>query len=128
MTSDEPYRWLEAVANRREYIRDQLKGGTPVFALSRPEGILLLGVGQGPVVSVVAICVAGFLYFTKLELTSPAKETASAGKADAPKPSPSLAPSASPTPTQSAWAMISTWCPQVSTAFPDCRFCIRKIW
>ncbi|HZR16446.1 MAG TPA: 20S proteasome subunit A/B [Verrucomicrobiae bacterium] len=45
--TEEPYRWLEAISNRREYIRDQLKGGTPVFALSRPEGILLLGVGQG---------------------------------------------------------------------------------
>ena len=47
MTTDEPYRWLEAIANRREYIRDQLKGATPVFALSRPEGVLLLGVGTG---------------------------------------------------------------------------------
>jgi proteasome alpha subunit len=45
--TEEPYRWLEAISNRREYIRDQLKTGTPVFALSRPEGILLLGVGQG---------------------------------------------------------------------------------
>jgi len=45
--TDEPYRWLEAVANRREYIRDQLKGATPVFAFSRPEGILLCGVGAG---------------------------------------------------------------------------------
>jgi proteasome alpha subunit len=45
--NDEPYRWLEAVANRREYIRDQLKGATPVFAFSRPEGIFLLGVGSG---------------------------------------------------------------------------------
>jgi proteasome alpha subunit len=45
--TEEPYRWLEAIGNRREYIRDQLKGGTPVFAASRPEGILLLGVGQG---------------------------------------------------------------------------------
>ena len=43
--TEEPYRWLEAISNRREYIREQLKGGTPVFALSRPEGILLLGVG-----------------------------------------------------------------------------------
>ncbi len=47
MMTDEPYRWLEAVANRREYIRDQLKGATPVFAFSRPEGILLVGVGSG---------------------------------------------------------------------------------
>jgi len=45
--TEEPYRWLEAIGNRREYIRDQLKGATPVFALSRPEGILLLGMGQG---------------------------------------------------------------------------------
>jgi len=45
--TEEPYRWLEAISNRREYIRDQLKGGTPVFAVSRKEGILLLGVGQG---------------------------------------------------------------------------------
>jgi proteasome alpha subunit len=45
--TEEPYRWLEAIGNRREYIRDQLKGGTPVFACSRPEGILLIGVGQG---------------------------------------------------------------------------------
>ncbi|MEO7414479.1 MAG: 20S proteasome subunit A/B [Opitutaceae bacterium] len=47
MSTDEPYRWLDAIANRREYIRDQLKGATPVFALSRPEGIFLLGVGTG---------------------------------------------------------------------------------
>ena len=45
--TEEPYRWLEAIGNRREYIRDQLKGGTPVFAISRPEGIFLLGVGAG---------------------------------------------------------------------------------
>ena len=39
--TEEPYRWLEAIGNRREYIREQMKGGSPVFALSRPEGILL---------------------------------------------------------------------------------------
>ena len=44
---DEPYRWLDAIRNRREYIRDQMRGGTPVFAASRPEGILLLGAGGG---------------------------------------------------------------------------------
>ena len=44
---EEPYRWLEAIGNRREYIQEQMKGGTPVFAVSRPEGILLVGVGQG---------------------------------------------------------------------------------
>ncbi len=45
--TEEPYRWLEAIGNRREYIAEQLRGGTPVFALSRPEGVLLLGVGIG---------------------------------------------------------------------------------
>jgi proteasome alpha subunit len=44
---EEPYRWLEAVANRRDYVREQLKGGSPVFAASLPDGILLLGVGSG---------------------------------------------------------------------------------
>ncbi len=44
---EEPYRWLEAVANRREYIQDQLRGATPVFAVSRPEGVFLLGAGPG---------------------------------------------------------------------------------
>src|SRR5580698_7644924 len=45
--TEEPYRWLEAIGNRREYVREQLKGGSPVFAASLPEGILLLGVGGG---------------------------------------------------------------------------------
>lgn len=47
LMTEEPYRWLEAVANRREYVREQLKGGSPVFAASLPDGILLLGVGTG---------------------------------------------------------------------------------
>src|SRR5205814_152942 len=45
--TEEPYRWLEAVSNRREYVREQLKGGSPAFAVSLPDGILLLGVGAG---------------------------------------------------------------------------------
>jgi proteasome alpha subunit len=45
--TEEPYRWLEAVSNRRDYVREQLKGGSPVFAASLPDGILLLGVGSG---------------------------------------------------------------------------------
>ncbi len=44
---EEPYRWLEAIGNRREYVTEQLKGGSPVFAASLPDGILLLGVGSG---------------------------------------------------------------------------------
>jgi proteasome alpha subunit len=45
--TEEPYRWLEAVANRRDYVREQLKDGSPVLAASLPSGILLLGVGDG---------------------------------------------------------------------------------
>ncbi len=45
--TEEPYRWLEAVGNRRDYVREQLKGGSPVFAASLPDGILLLAVGSG---------------------------------------------------------------------------------
>src|SRR5476651_298087 len=40
--TEEPYRWLEAVTNRREYIEDQLAPGLPVVALSAGPGILLL--------------------------------------------------------------------------------------
>jgi proteasome alpha subunit len=42
--TEEPYRWLEAIQNRREYIEDQLGPGLPVVALSAGPGILLLGV------------------------------------------------------------------------------------
>src|SRR5512133_3237800 len=44
---EEPYRWLEAIGNRREYVHEQLKGGSPVFAVSLEAGIVLLGVGSG---------------------------------------------------------------------------------
>ncbi|MDD4933287.1 MAG: proteasome subunit alpha [Methylacidiphilaceae bacterium] len=39
---EEPYRWLEAVQNRREYIEDQLRGAAPVVAVSGEPGILML--------------------------------------------------------------------------------------
>jgi len=45
--TEEPYRWLEAVGQRREYVREQLRDGSPVFAVSLPDGVLLLGVGTG---------------------------------------------------------------------------------
>lgn len=45
--TEEPYRWLEAIANRRDYVLNQLKGGSPVLAASLPDGILLVGVGSG---------------------------------------------------------------------------------
>jgi proteasome alpha subunit len=42
--TEEPYRWLEAITNRREYIEDQLTPGLPVVALSAEPGILFLTV------------------------------------------------------------------------------------
>src|SRR5277367_4271481 len=42
--TEEPYRWLEAITNRREYIEDQLSPGLPVVAISADPGILLLTV------------------------------------------------------------------------------------
>src|SRR5688572_33022489 len=45
--TEEPYRWLEAIGNRREYVREQLKGAAPAFAVKMADGILLLGVGSG---------------------------------------------------------------------------------
>jgi proteasome alpha subunit len=41
--TEEPYRWLEAINNRREYIEDQLSTGRPVAALSCDAGILMVG-------------------------------------------------------------------------------------
>src|SRR5436190_17194137 len=38
---DEPYRWVEAIANRREYIEHQLAAGSPIVALSYADGILM---------------------------------------------------------------------------------------
>lgn len=43
---EEPYRWVEAIQNRREYIEHQLAVGSPIAALSCAEGILLLTVGH----------------------------------------------------------------------------------
>lgn len=43
---DEPYRWLEAVANRREYIQDQLKGGSPIVLVGYDGGLLLATIGR----------------------------------------------------------------------------------
>jgi proteasome alpha subunit len=38
---EEPFRWVEAIANRREYIEDQLAPGSPIVALSYRDGVLL---------------------------------------------------------------------------------------
>jgi len=40
--TEEPYRWVEAISNRREYIEHQLAGGSPIVALSYKDGVLFL--------------------------------------------------------------------------------------
>ena len=44
---EEPYRWVEAVGNRRQYLDDQFKQGSPIVALSYTDGILLLTFSRG---------------------------------------------------------------------------------
>jgi proteasome alpha subunit len=43
---EEPYRWVEAIANRREYIEGQLAPGSPIAALGYREGILFITLGR----------------------------------------------------------------------------------
>lgn len=44
---EEPYKWVEAVANRRQYLDEQFKQGSPVVALGYTGGIVLLTVSKG---------------------------------------------------------------------------------
>lgn len=44
---EEPYRWVEAVGNRRQYLDEQFKQGSPVVALSYQDGILLFTASRG---------------------------------------------------------------------------------
>lgn len=44
--TEEPFRWVEAIANRREYIEHQLAGGSPIAAFSYRDGILLFALGR----------------------------------------------------------------------------------
>jgi proteasome alpha subunit len=43
---EEPYRWVEAIANRGEYIETQLSSGSPIVALGYRDGILFLTLGK----------------------------------------------------------------------------------
>src|SRR4029078_8429747 len=43
---EEPYRWVEAIANRREYIETQLAPGSPIAALSCRDGIRFVTIGR----------------------------------------------------------------------------------
>ena len=45
---DEPYRWVEAMRNRREYLEDQLKSASPVVSTAYENGLLLLTTTPGP--------------------------------------------------------------------------------
>jgi proteasome alpha subunit len=42
---EEPYRWVEAIANRREYIETQLASGSPITAVSYKDGVLFVTLG-----------------------------------------------------------------------------------
>jgi proteasome alpha subunit len=44
---EEPYKWVEAVGNRRQYLDEQFKQGSPVVALAYEAGIALLTVSKG---------------------------------------------------------------------------------
>ncbi len=44
---EEPYKWVEAVGNRRTYLDEQFKQGSPVVALAYDAGILLLTISKG---------------------------------------------------------------------------------
>src|SRR3954464_10488815 len=44
--TEEPYRWVEAIANRAEYIETQLSTGSPIVALGYRDGILFLTLGR----------------------------------------------------------------------------------
>jgi proteasome alpha subunit len=44
---EEPYKWVEAVGNRRQYLDEQFKQGSPVVGLAYDGGIVLLTVSKG---------------------------------------------------------------------------------
>lgn len=44
---EEPYRWVEAVGNRRQYLDDRLRQGTPVVGVAYEHGILLMTMSKG---------------------------------------------------------------------------------
>ena len=44
---EEPYKWVEAVGNRRQYLDEQFKQGSPVVAVAYERGIVLLTVSKG---------------------------------------------------------------------------------
>ena len=43
---EEPFRFVEAIANRREYIENQIASGSPIVALNYAGGVLLFTLGR----------------------------------------------------------------------------------
>ncbi len=43
---EEPYRWVEAIANRREYVETQLAPGSPIAAVGYRDGILFFTIAR----------------------------------------------------------------------------------
>src|ERR1700712_4068572 len=43
---EEPFRFVEAIANRREYIENQISTGSPIVALNFAGGVLLFTLGR----------------------------------------------------------------------------------
>jgi proteasome alpha subunit len=44
---EEPYRWVEAIRNRRDYLEEQLSAGSPIVGLSFENGLLLATISTG---------------------------------------------------------------------------------
>ena len=44
---EEPYKWVEAVGNRRTYLDEQFREGTPVVGVAYEHGILLMTMSKG---------------------------------------------------------------------------------
>jgi proteasome alpha subunit len=44
---EEPYRWVEAVGNRRHYLDEQFRKGSPVVAASYADGVILVTFSRG---------------------------------------------------------------------------------
>ena len=44
---EEPYRWVEAVGNRRQYLDEQFTQGSPVVGVSCDQGLLLMTMSKG---------------------------------------------------------------------------------
>src|SRR3982074_1970199 len=87
---EEPYRWVEAIANRREYIETQLAAGSPIAAVGYRDGILFLTLGRARQkifeiydrIAMGAIGLTGdieLLRLAAIELASPEGFTRSAG-------------------------------------------------